>query len=260
MLYSYLQNLFSAFSHFTVPIAMAGNADIFIEVADVTYCSAGNSLSPPFRLLDGVTLLIRSGEFVALSGGSACGKTTLVRLLNGLLLPSSGCVMIDGVDTREQAGRWEVRRRVGMIFQEPDNQIVGTTVAEDVAFGPENLGLASEIIQNKVQNALQTVGMTEYADQAPHLLSGIQKLKVSLAGVLALNPSCIVIDESTALLESAERREIMALLRRLNRENQLTVLLVTRLNEQLCAADRAIMLHAGRVVSDIEVAGCVHPC
>ncbi|MBV5341477.1 MAG: ATP-binding cassette domain-containing protein [Deltaproteobacteria bacterium] len=239
---------------------MAGNANIFIGMVDVTFCSVGNSHSPPFRLLDGVTLSIRRGEFVALFGGSACGKTTLARLLNGLLLPNSGCVMIDGIDTREQGGRWEVRRRVGMLFQEPDNQIVGTTVAEDVAFGPENLGLASEIIQSKVRNALQAVGMSEYADQAPHLLSGIQKLKVSLAGVLALNPSCVVIDESTALLDPAERTEIMALLRRLNREDRLTVLLVTRLKEELCAADRAIMLHAGRVVSDVAVAGSVSPC
>ena len=202
------------------------------------------------KALNGISLSISSGEFVVLLGRNGSGKSTLARLFNGLLLPTSGRVLVYGIDTRDQSGNWEVRRRVGMLFQEPDNQIVGATVAEDVAFGPENLGLAPEIIQVRVREALQAVNMLEYADHAPHLLSGSQKLKVSLAGVLAMQPSCVVLDESTSRLDPAGRKEIMSLLRRLNREAGLTVVLITHLMEEVCAADRAIVLHAGRIVRD----------
>lgn len=235
---------------------------LFIELRDVTFsCSTGTpSPHPPLPILDSITMGICKGEFVAVRGDKGCGKSTLAKLLNGQLLPTKGDVLINDMNTRDQTMRWELRRIVGMLFQEPDNQIVGTTVAEDVAFGPENMGLAPEIIQNRVKEALLTVGMVEYADSAPHLLSGAQKLKVSLAGVLAMQPACIVLDDSTAGLDQAARREIMQLLRRLNRENGLTVLFFTHLPEELNFADRIFKLHAGRIILDWAALKPVSSC
>lgn len=205
--------------------------------------------------LDGISLGIVPGEFIALLGRSGVGKSTLARLLNALLLPTSGRVLIDGMDTRDRAHLWEIRRRVGLLFPEPENQIVGTTVAEDVAFGPENLGWPPETISAAVQSALGTVGMIEYRDSAPHLLNDLLKLKVALAGILAMKPSCLVVDEATARLTPKERRGFLTLLRTLNREAGLTVVLLTSLAEEAGQADRIITLEAGRIIADTLLAG-----
>jgi len=221
----------------------------FIEFCDVTF-SRSTGTTPPLPTLDKFTLGIAKGEFVAIRGDKWCGKSTLAKLLNGQLFPTKGDIFVNGMNTRDETIRWELRRIVGILFQDLDNQIVGTTVAEDVAFGPENLGLTSKTIRTRVDDALQMVGMVDYSGSAPHILSGIQKLKVSLAGVLAMQPACIVIDESTSGLDHSGRREIMQLLRRLSRESGLTVVLFTQLPEELNLTDRVVKLQAGRIIYD----------
>lgn len=240
---------------------MTETSTICIETKDVTFTFLNAaSTSPPVKVLDGISLSIGSGEFVALLGRSGSGKTTLAKLFNGLLQPTSGVVLINGMDTRDEAFRWEVRRLVGILFQDPDNQIVGTTVAEDVAFGPENLGWPPEKICSMVENALQSVGMAEHGESAPHQLNGLQKLKVSLAGILAMQPACVVVDESAAGLDSSGRAEFMKLLRRLNRESGLTVLFITQQRQELSPSDRAIKLHAGRLDRDVVTSSEMTSC
>jgi energy-coupling factor transport system ATP-binding protein len=202
------------------------------------------------KALDGLNLHIGRGELVAIVGGNGSGKTTLARLLNALLLPTAGAVYIDGVDTTDKERLWEIRRVAGMVFQNPDNQIVGTTVEEDVAFGPENLGLDPELITLRVRDALREVGMTEHADAAPHLLSGGQKQRVSVAGIIAMKPECIILDEATALLDPAARKELMNLICRLNREEGITVLYITHNMEEAGLAERVMVLEAGKIVLD----------
>lgn len=202
------------------------------------------------KALDGITLSIGKGDFVAVLGRNGSGKSTFAKLLNALLLPTKGVVRINGIDTRDEARIWDVRRISGMVFQDPDNQIIGTTVEEDIAFGPENLGLSPEVTGRRVRDAMQAVAMAEYADSAPHLLSGGEKQRVSLAGILAMKPECIILDEATAMLDPAGRKDIMALVRRLNREEGITVLHVTHHMEEAGLADRIIVLDAGRVVLD----------
>lgn len=220
-----------------------------IEINDITFSYVSPGEDPDrVTLLDHISLNIPSGEFVLLRGGNRSGKSTLARMLNGLLLPTSGVILVDGINTRDPDWRWEIRRRVGIIFQEPENQILGTTVAEDVAFGPENLGLAAAIIRERVLDALQTVGMSDYADVSPHLLSRSQQLKVSLAAILAMQPSCIVLDEATAGLEPADAIEIMLLLQRLNRETGVTVFIIAHETEERITADTTILLKNGRLV------------
>jgi energy-coupling factor transporter ATPase len=217
--------------------------------AEFTYGAHGGS-GRGTKALGGISLHIGKGEFVALVGGNGSGKTTFARLLNALLLPTGGTVFIDGVDTKDKKVLWEVRRVAGMVFQNPDSQIVGTTVEEDVAFGPENLGLAPEEIRLKVRDALREVGMADHAGAAPHLLSGGQKQRVSIAGVIAMKPECLILDESTALQDPTAGKEIMELLRRLNREEGITVLHITHDMEEAALADRVIVLDAGKVALD----------
>lgn len=202
------------------------------------------------KALEGISLGIGKGDFVALLGRNGSGKSTFARLLNALLIPTSGVVRISGIDTRDEARIWDIRRISGMVFQDPDNQIIGTTVEEDVAFGPENLGLSPEVIGGRVRDALEAVAMAEYADSAPHLLSGGEKQRVALAGILAMKPECIILDEATAMLDPAGRKGVMALIRRLNREEGITVLHVTHHMEEAGLADRIIVIDAGRVVLD----------
>lgn len=227
---------------------MPVSSTCIISLQNVTYHYSNRN-----KILDGSAFSIYSGEFVAILGQKKSGKSTLARLLNALLLPTSGVVLINGMDTRDLSMLWEIRRQVGMILPEPDNQIVGTTVAEDVAFGPENLGWSSEIIQARVLEALQIVGMLSYADSAPHILSRLQKLKVSLAGVLAMQPVCLVLDGSCGALDAADREELQQLLLRLNREHGLTVLVMAELLEEIGAADRVFELQAGRLVRNDTV-------
>jgi energy-coupling factor transport system ATP-binding protein len=202
------------------------------------------------KALDGISLQIEKGEFVALVGGNGSGKTTFARLLNALLLPTAGTVYIEGADTKEKGHLWDVRRVAGMVFQNPDNQSIGTTVEEDVAFGPENLGLDPEAIRRRVRDALREVAMAEHAHAEPHLLSGGQKQRVSLAGIIAMKPECIILDEATALLDPTGRKEIMELIRRLNRDEGITVLHITHSMEEAGLAERVLVLDAGRVALD----------
>lgn len=232
-----------------------------IEIHDVTFSYAPPQLPyTSVTLLDHITLEIDSGEFVVLRGEDVTGTSTLTRLLNGLLLPTSGAILIDGLDTRDQTSCWEIRRRVGVIFREPENQIVGTTVAEDVAFGPENLCLAPEIIRERVHDALQAVGMSDFADVSPYQLSGVELLKASLAAVLAMHPSCIVLDQATAGLEPDGASEIPLLLQRLNRETGLTVLMIRYSAEERISADRTFLLQDGRLVECGEALSVEPPC
>lgn len=202
------------------------------------------------KALDQITLSIARGDFVAVVGRSGSGKSTFLKLLNALLLPSKGVVSIRCSDTRDETQLWEIRRMTGMIFQDPDSQIVGTTVAEDVAFGPENLGLSPRLIRERVEDALRAVAMEEHGDCATHLLSSARKLRVSLAGVLAMQPDCILLDEAGAMLDPADRKELMALLRTLNREEGVTVVHVTHDMDEAAQADRVIVLDDGRVALD----------
>ena len=201
-------------------------------------------------VLDGLTLSVRRGEFVAVLGHNGSGKSTLAKHFNAILLPPGGKVYVDGMDTCDENLLLDIRRRVGMVFQNPDNQIVASVVEEDVAFGPENLGVPSEEIRARVDSALAAVGMTEYARHAPHLLSGGQKQRVAIAGVLAMRPECIVLDEPTAMLDPAGRREVLDTVKRLNREQGITVVLITHHMDEAAQADRLIVMHDGHIMAD----------
>ncbi len=201
-------------------------------------------------VLDGLTLSIKPGEFVAVLGHNGSGKSTLAKHFNAILLPSGGKVYVDGMDTADEDRLLDIRRRVGMVFQNPDNQIVASVVEEDVAFGPENLGVPSAEIRERVDAALAAVGMSEYARHAPHLLSGGQKQRVAIAGVLAMRPRCIVLDEPTAMLDPVGRREVLDTVRRLNREQGITVVLITHHMDEAAQADRLIVMHDGHIMAD----------
>jgi energy-coupling factor transport system ATP-binding protein len=202
------------------------------------------------KVLNGINLNIGKGEFVSLIGANGSGKSTFARLLNALLIPTGGVVRINGFDTRNKELVPEIRKGTGMVFQDPDNQIVGATVEEDVAFGPENLRMSSEVIRGVVGNALRAVGMEGVADNSPYLLSGGEKQKVSLAGILAMKPECIILDEATALLDPVGRKEIMEMVVRLNREEGITVLYITHNMEEAALADRVIVIDTGAIVLD----------
>lgn len=202
------------------------------------------------NVLDDVNLSIRQGSFVAVLGHNGSGKSTLAKHMNAILLPSGGKVYVTGLDTSDENLLMTIRRQVGMVFQNPDNQIVASVVEEDVAFGPENLGVPSHEIRTRVDNALAQVGMSDYARHAPHLLSGGQKQRIAIAGVLAMAPRCIVLDEPTAMLDPVGRREVMDTIRHLNREQGITVILITHHMDEAAQADRLIVMHDGRVVAD----------
>ena len=201
-------------------------------------------------VLDGVSLSIQPGEFVAILGHNGSGKSTLAKHFNAILLPSGGKVYVDGLDTCDEDRLLDIRRQVGMVFQNPDNQIVASVVVEDVAFGPENLGVPSEEIRERVDSALAAVGMTDYARHAPHLLSGGQKQRVAIAGVLAMRPRCIVLDEPTAMLDPVGRKEVLDTVKRLNGEAGITVVLITHHMDEAAQADRLIVMHDGHIVAD----------
>ena len=201
-------------------------------------------------VLDGVSLSVRPGEFVAVLGHNGSGKSTLAKHFNAILLPSGGKVYVDGLDTCDEEKLLDIRRQVGMVFQNPDNQIVASVVEEDVAFGPENLGVPSAEIRERVDSALAAVGMSEYARHAPHLLSGGQKQRVAIAGVLAMRPRCIVLDEPTAMLDPVGRKEVIDTVKRLNREQGITVVLITHHMDEAAQADRLVVMHDGHIVAD----------
>lgn len=199
--------------------------------------------------LDGVSLTIERGEFVAIVGGNGSGKSTLAKHLNALLLPTEGEVWVDGLDTRDRSKVWDIRQRVGMVFQNPDNQLVATVVEEDVAFGPENLGLPPAMIVERVEGALRTVEMLEYRKHQPHLLSGGQKQRVAIAGILAMRPQCLVLDEATTMLDPQGQREVMETITRLTAEG-ITVIHITHAMEEAALCRRIIALADGRVALD----------
>ena len=201
-------------------------------------------------VLDGVDLEIRQGSFVAVLGHNGSGKSTLAKHLNAVLLPSGGKVYVLGMDTVDERDLLDIRRTVGMVFQNPDNQIVANVVEEDVAFAPENLGVPSDEIRRRVDDALKAVGMYEYREHAPHLLSGGQKQRVAIAGVIAMQPRCIVLDEPTAMLDPIGRADVLRTIRALNREKGITVVLITHHMDEAAQADRLVVMAKGKVVAD----------
>jgi energy-coupling factor transport system ATP-binding protein len=203
-----------------------------------------------FKALEDINLEIGEGEFVSIIGRNGSGKSTLARLINAILIPTSGQVYINGMNTRDTGNLWEIRKTAGMIFQNPENQIVGTVVEEDVAFGPENLGLSTRELRLRVDEALKIVGLEEYKRHAPHLLSGGQKQKVAIAGILAMKPKCIVLDEATAMLDPAGRREVMKVLKNLNQNEGITVIHITHHMDEACLAKRVVIIDNGKIVSD----------
>lgn len=201
-------------------------------------------------ILDGVNLDIEAGSFVAVLGHNGSGKSTLAKHLNAILLPSGGKVYVDGIDTVEEEKLLDIRRTVGMVFQNPDNQIVANVVEEDVAFAPENLGLPPKEIRERVDLALKLVGMSQFATHAPHLLSGGQKQRIAIAGVIAMRPRCIVLDEPTAMLDPVGRKEVMATIKDLNVRAGVTVVLITHHMDEAAQADRLVVMSKGQIVAD----------
>ena len=202
------------------------------------------------RALKDVDVHIEQGEFVAILGRNGSGKSTLARHLNALLAPTSGTLWVKDMDSKEQQNAWFIRQLVGMVFQNPDNQLVATIVEEDVAFGPENLGVPSAEIRQRVDHALDSVGMAQFAHAPPHQLSGGQKQRVAIAGILAMKPNCIVLDEATAMLDPSGRREVMETVLRLNKEEHITVILITHFMEEAVKANRVVVMDKGAVVMD----------
>ena len=204
----------------------------------------------PVYALRGVDLGIARGSFVVVLGHNGSGKSTLAKMLNAVLVPTEGSVLVEGMDTADERLLLAIRQRVGMVFQNPDNQIVANVVEEDVAFAPENLGVPPEEIRRRVDEALKAVGMSEFTTHAPHLLSGGQKQRIAIAGVLAMEPECIVLDEATAMLDPVGRREVLATVHRLNREKGMTVVLITHHMNEAKEADRVVVMDDGAVVMD----------
>ena len=221
-----------------------------ISVEHLAYTYPGVDDTPGVAVFEDMNLQIKEGSFVAVLGGNGCGKSTLAKHFNAILLPCGGKVYVCGMDTSLDENLIPVRRRIGMVFQNPDNQIVANVVEEDVAFGPENLGIASPAIRQRVDQALKQVGMYEYREHAPHLLSGGQKQRIAIAGIIAMEPKCIVLDEPTAMLDPKGRREVLDTIIRLNQEKGITVVLITHHMDEAARAQRVVVLDRGVVAAD----------
>lgn len=221
-----------------------------IKVEHLGFTYPGIEDAPGAVVFEDMNLTIEAGSLVAILGSNGCGKSTLAKHFNSILLPTGGRVWVCGMDTADENKLIAVRRNVGMVFQNPDNQIVANVVEEDVAFGPENLGMASPEIRNRVDKALAQVGMSKYAQHAPHLLSGGQKQRVAIAGVIAMAPKCIVLDEPTAMLDPRGRSEVMQTITKLNREKGVTVVLITHHMDEAAQCDRVVVMHKGKVAAD----------
>ena len=202
------------------------------------------------RAVDGVDIDIKEGQFVAILGHNGSGKSTFAKHINALLLPSDGTIWIDGINTSEEPELWKVRQKAGMVFQNPDNQIIGTVVEEDVGFGPENMGVPTEDIWKRVNESLEKTGMTAYRHHSPNKLSGGQKQRVAIAGVMAMRPKCIVLDEPTAMLDPNGRKEVLAAVHQLNKQENVTVVLITHYMEEVIDADHVIVMDGGHVVME----------
>ena len=221
-----------------------------IKVEHLAYTYPGMDDMPGVAVFQDMNLTVEEGSFVAVLGTNGCGKSTLAKHFNSILLPSGGKVWVCGLDTADEERLMTIRRNVGMVFQNPDNQIVANVVEEDVAFGPENLGIASPEIRHRVNKALKQVGMYQYREHAPHLLSGGQKQRIAIAGVIAMEPKCIVLDEPTAMLDPRGRREVIETIGQLNKEKGITVVLITHHMDEAAKADRVVVLHRGKVAAD----------
>ena len=221
-----------------------------ISAEHLRFAYPGLDGAPGVTVFEDLSLQVEAGSFVAVLGTNGCGKSTLAKHFNSILLPSGGKVYVCGMDTADEDRLMAVRRAVGMVFQNPDNQIVANVVEEDVAFGPENLGIAAPEIRQRVDNALKQVGMYEYREHAPHLLSGGQKQRIAIAGIIAMEPKCIVLDEPTAMLDPRGRREVIDTIGRLNREKGITVVLITHHMDEAAKADRVVVLNKGKVAAD----------
>lgn len=223
--------------------------DALIQVNDMSHVyedEAGNLV----QALKHIDLSVHKGEFLAIIGTNGSGKSTLAKHFNVLLQPTEGSVIVGGLDTRNDSHIWDIRQQVGMVFQNPDNQIVAAVVEEDVAFGPENLGVAPEEIRKRVDEALAAVNMTEYALHGPHLLSGGQKQRVAIAGILAMKSTCIILDEPTAMLDPIGRKEVMDTVHRLNQEEGITIILITHFMEEAVTADRIVVMKNGEKLQE----------
>lgn len=217
---------------------------IKIENVKFKYCNDDTKYA-----VDGVNLNIKKGEFTAIIGHNGSGKSTLSKLINSILLPTEGKIFVKGMDTTDDSKLWDIRQSAGMVFQNPDNQLVATIVEEDIAFGPENLGVDAVEIRKRVDDALNTVGMYEYRKRPPHLLSGGQKQRIAIAGILALNSDCIILDEPTAMLDPSGRREVMETLKKLH-ANGKTILLITHYMDEAVQADRVVIMDKGNIKLD----------
>jgi len=224
-----------------------GNA---ISVEHLAYSYPGIDDTPAVTVFEDLNLTVEDGSFVAILGGNGCGKSTLAKHFNAILLPVGGKVYVSGMDTEDEEKLIAIRRCVGMVFQNPDNQIVANVVEDDVAFGPENLGIASPVIRQRVDNALKQVGMYEYRNHAPHLLSGGQKQRIAIAGIIAMEPKCIVLDEPTAMLDPKGRPEVLGTILTLNRKKGITVVLITHHMDEAAKAQRVVVMSGGVVVAD----------
>jgi len=220
--------------------------DCIIKIENVKYKYSKEDLN---YAVDGVSLNIKKGEFTAIIGHNGSGKSTLAKLINSILLPTEGKIYVKGMDTADDSKLWDIRQSAGIVFQNPDNQLVATIVEEDIAFGPENQGVESSQIRKIVDDALNAVGMYEYRKRPPHLLSGGQKQRIAIAGILALNPDCIILDEPTAMLDPSGRREVMETLKKLNKRGK-TILLITHYMDEAVQADRVVIMDKGNIKLD----------
>ena len=215
-----------------------------ISVKDMTFEYV--SIDSKFRAIDNLNLEVKQGEFVAIIGHNGSGKSTLSKNLNAILVPTEGDIYIDGMNTKDEAKLWDIRQTAGMVFQNPDNQIVATIVEEDVAFGPENLGIEPKVIRQRVEESLKSVGIYELKDRQPHLLSGGQKQRVAIAGIIAMRPKCIIFDEATAMLDPSGRKEVMNVIKKLNKEENITTLHIPHYMEEAVQADRVVVVDKGK--------------
>ena len=222
----------------------------FISAENLAFQYSGVEGAPDVTVFENLNLTIEEGSFTAILGINGCGKSTLAKLFNAILVPSGGKMKVCGLDTSDPDLLMKVRRNVGMVFQNPDNQIVANVVEEDVAFGPENLGIAGPEIRRRVDQALKQVGMYQYREHAPHLLSGGQKQRIAIAGVIAMEPRCIVLDEPTAMLDPKGRKDVIDTVKKLNKEKGITVILITHHMDEAAQAGRVVVLNKGKIAAD----------
>lgn len=221
---------------------------VFLEFENVSFNY--NSDNDTNEVLQNFNLKIEKGSFVSILGHNGSGKSTVARLMNGLRMPTEGKVIVDGLDTSLSENEFEIKKKVGLVFQNPDNQIIATIVEDDVAFGPENLGLSHNELRERVDNALKAVDMYDYRQKAPHLLSGGQKQRIAIAGILAITPECIVLDEPTAMLDPIGRKEVLSTIMKLNKEKGITVVLITHYMDEAALADRIVVMDSGSIILD----------